>query len=178
MHLKLQNLSETCENRLTVISNLILLKRYTTFNELVIKNTLVKKKTIFVLMEWFHLTQRQISLQKQPLEVFWKKAVLSNFAKFTGKYLYQSLFFNKVADFSLWKETLWHRSFHVNFVKFLRTPFLQNTSGRLLLSFWEDRSFHYKVPFSLSFISLKKTLQWAKSWKKRFHAFYVQSFAF
>ena len=28
---------------------------------------------------------------------------------------------------------LWHRCFPVNFVKFVRTPFLQNTSGRLLL---------------------------------------------
>ena len=71
-----------------------------------------------------------------------------------------SLFFNKAAGFSLWKERLWHRYFYVNFVKFLRTTFLQNTSGRLLLSLWEDRSFQYKVPFSLSFISLKKILQW------------------
>ena len=28
----------------------------------------------------------------------------------------------------------WHRYFPVNFAKFLRTPFLQNTSGQLLLS--------------------------------------------
>ena len=34
--------------------------------------------------------------QKQPPEVFCKKAVLRNFAKFTVKYLCQSLFFNKV----------------------------------------------------------------------------------
>ena len=31
------------------------------------------------------------------------------------------------------KKRLWHRYFPVNFVKFLRTPFLHNTSGRLLL---------------------------------------------
>ena len=30
-------------------------------------------------------------------EVFYKKYVLRNFAKFTGKHLYQSLFFDKVA---------------------------------------------------------------------------------
>ena len=30
-------------------------------------------------------------------EVFRKKSVLRNFTKFTGKYLCQSLFFNKVA---------------------------------------------------------------------------------
>ena len=33
----------------------------------------------------------------------------------------------------LLKKRLWGRCFPVNFVKFLRTPFLQNTSGRLLL---------------------------------------------
>ena len=37
--------------------------------------------------------------QKQPHEVFHEKSVLKNFIKFTGKHLYQSLFFNKVAGF-------------------------------------------------------------------------------
>ena len=45
-----------------------------------------------------------------------KKGVLRNFAKFTGKHLCQSLFFNKVASGAC---------------NFLRTPFSQNTSGRL-----------------------------------------------
>ena len=65
-----------------------------------------------------------------------KKGVLRNFTKFTGKHLCQSLFFNKVAGLrlaTLLKKRLWHRCFPVNFVKFLRTPVLQNTSGRLLL---------------------------------------------
>ena len=34
-------------------------------------------------------------------EVFCKKGVLENVAKSTGKHLYQSLFFNKVADLNL-----------------------------------------------------------------------------
>ena len=34
---------------------------------------------------------------------------------------------------TLQKKKLWYRCFPVNFAKFLRTPFLQNTSGRLLL---------------------------------------------
>ena len=38
-----------------------------------------------------------IGLRFLCLEVFCKKAVLKNFAKFTGKYLCQSLFLNKVA---------------------------------------------------------------------------------
>ena len=63
-------------------------------------------------------------LQKQPPEVFCKKDVLRNFAKFNGKHLCQR-------PAILLKERRWHRCFHVNFSKFLRTPFLQNTSGRL-----------------------------------------------
>ena len=34
---------------------------------------------------------------------------------------------------TLFKKRLWHRCFPVNVVKFLGTPFLRNTSGRLLL---------------------------------------------
>ena len=65
-----------------------------------------------------------------------RKGVLKNFAKFTGKHLCKSLFFNEVAGLrpaTLLKKRLWHRCFPVNFAKFLRTPFLQNTSGRPLL---------------------------------------------
>ena len=54
-----------------------------------------------------------------------KKAVLKNFSKFTGKNLCRSLFFNKVAGLrpaTLLKKGLCHRSFSVNFAKFLRTP--------------------------------------------------------
>ena len=54
-----------------------------------------------------------------------RKVVLRNSIKFTGKHLFQSLFFKK--------ENLWYRCFTMNFAKFLRTPFSQNTSGRILL---------------------------------------------
>ena len=65
-----------------------------------------------------------------------KKSALRNFANFTGKHPCQRLFFNEVVGLrpaTLLKKSLWYRCFPVNFVKFLRTPFLQNTSGRLLL---------------------------------------------
>ena len=65
-----------------------------------------------------------------------KKVVLRDFTKFTGKHLGQSLFFYKVVGLrpaTLLKKRLWHRCFSVKFMKFLRTPLLQNTSGRLLL---------------------------------------------
>ena len=66
-----------------------------------------------------------------------RKGVFRNSTKFIGKHLCQSPFFNKVAAAMLLKKRLWHRSFSVNFAEFLRTPFLQNTSGRLLLTFSE-----------------------------------------
>ena len=65
-----------------------------------------------------------------------RKVVLKNFTKFTGKHLYQTLFFNKVAGLkpaTLLKKRLWLKCFPVNFAKVFRTPFLQNNSGRLLL---------------------------------------------
>ena len=62
-----------------------------------------------------------------------RKGVLRNFAKFTGKHLCKNLFFNKVAV-----NKLWHRCFPVNFAKFLRIPFLQNTLGEC---FWNSIKF-------------------------------------
>ena len=51
-----------------------------------------------------------------------RKGVPTNFAKFTGNNLCQSLFFNKVAGWSL-----------CELCELLRKAFLQNISGRLLL---------------------------------------------
>ena len=73
------------------------------------------------------------------------KGVLRKFTKFTGEHLCQSLFFNKAAGLrpaTLFKKRLWHKCFSVNFVKFLRTSFLENTSGRLFLKkkTWSSRS--------------------------------------
>ena len=66
-----------------------------------------------------------------------KKGVCRNFTKFAEKHLCQSLFFNKVAGLRpaiLLKKRLCHRCYPLDFVEFLRIPFLQNTSGRLLLA--------------------------------------------
>ena len=62
-----------------------------------------------------------------------KKDAFKNFIKFIGKYLCWSLFFNKLRPATLLKKRLKHRCFPVNFVTFLRTPFLQNTYSWLLL---------------------------------------------
>ena len=64
-----------------------------------------------------------------------KKGVLRNFTKFTGKRLCQSAPASECQSATLSNKRLWHRCFPVNFAKFPRTPFLQNTSGRHLLNF-------------------------------------------
>ena len=51
---------------------------------------------------------------------------------FTGKHLWQSRFFNKVAGLrpaTLFKKRRWYRSFPVNFANFQEYLFIQNTSG-------------------------------------------------
>ena len=71
-----------------------------------------------------------------------KKGVLSNLVEFTGKHQCHSLFFNKVAglrSLSLLKKRLWHRSFPVDFVKFLRTSFLHpQTTASVYIGALED----------------------------------------
>ena len=71
-------------------------------------------------------------------ELFCRKGVLRNFAKFTGKHLCQSLFFNKVAGLRpkacmFIKKRLWHGYFHASFVEFLRIPSLIEQRWWLLL---------------------------------------------
>ena len=66
-----------------------------------------------------------------------KKCFLTSASISKSKYydISNKLVFGEMKDAkaTLLKKRLWHRSFPVTFVKFLRTPFLQNTSGRLLL---------------------------------------------
>ena len=71
-----------------------------------------------------------------PTEVFYeKRGVFKNLAKFTGKHLCRSLFYNKVVGIRL------------------STPFLQNTSGRMLLhndglavEVFSNRAFGTRLP--------------------------------
>ena len=65
-----------------------------------------------------------MSFQQQP-EVFYKKAVLTNFAILKKHMCWSFLFIRK---------TLQHRIFLVNIAKLLRTPILKNIYERLLLS--------------------------------------------
>ena len=62
------------------------------------KKPLIRYLTVFWIRLCVKLSEiSRCTWQKQPPEVFYKKGVLKNFAKFTGKHLCQTLFFNKVA---------------------------------------------------------------------------------
>ena len=83
--------------------------------------------------------------------------VLKDLAMFTGKHLCWSLFFNKYEGFKVCnflKKRLQHKGLPVKFAKFLRTPFLQNTSGgcfwkylmnSLFIAFENNEQCHFVV---------------------------------
>ena len=64
-----------------------------------------------------------------------EKGILKSFAKFTGKHPCQILFLIKLQaqPAKLLKNWPWHKCLAANFAKFLRTLFLQDNSGQLLL---------------------------------------------
>ena len=106
-----------------------------------------RKKTCFLVvwkwkigLKWVtrkkeFIQQKNVIYRSSCTEVFCKKGVLRNLAKFTGKHLCQILFFNKVAGLpaTLLKYRIWHKCFPVNFAKFLRTPFVTRHLWWLLL---------------------------------------------
>ena len=68
---------------------------------------------------------------------FCKKGVTRSFAKFARQHLWQSLFFDKIRccrSATSLKTRLQHRCFPVNFVKFVKIPFLQIATERMLLN--------------------------------------------
>ena len=93
------------------------------------------KKLFYKVTCWMY---GQNSYRSSRPQVFCKKGVLKNFAKFKGKHVCQSLFFNKVAGLrpkacNFITKRLWRRCLPRNFVKFLWTPFLIKHLRWLLL---------------------------------------------
>ena len=78
-----------------------------------------------------YFNRSEYSLKKQSPEMFFKKGVLKKFTKLAEKHLCCGFFLSKVAGLRLavlLKKRLWHRCFPVNFAKFFKIAFLQNTS--------------------------------------------------
>ena len=86
-------------------------------------------ETMWVIQKflWNDIQNTQTGTSSRP-EVFCKKGVLRNFAKFTGKYLCQSLFFIKVAGWSrLIKRDTVAQVFSCEFCKISRNTFSYRT---------------------------------------------------
>ena len=106
------------------------------------------------------------------------KGAPKNFVKFTWKHLYRSLFLYKVVFIrlaTLLKKRLRRRCFYENFTKFLRVPFLDNTSGRLLLKVLfcrNDANFKFKQKkIRVMFLLLisKTTDNWVRLTTNKFY---------
>ena len=85
---------------------------------------------------WCNSKQNECLCRSSRSKGFYKKFVLRNFPKSTRKHLCQSLFFEKVRrcrSATSWKTRLQCECFLLSISKPVRTPFLQNTTGRLLL---------------------------------------------
>ena len=79
-----------------------------------------------------------VTHEKQPTEVFSRKALLKNFAIFTEKHRCLGLFLTKVQAFKACKfikKRLQRECFSANIAKFSRTPIVKNICKRLLLTY-------------------------------------------
>ena len=124
-------MSESLFNRVVVLKTCNFIKKRLQHNCFPVNIAKFLRTAFF-----YRIPHHYYFLQKQPPEVFYRnRRSFKNFTKFAGKHLCQSLFFNKVAGrpTTLLKR-IWHRCFRVNFLKFLRTPFLQSTFGQLNIS--------------------------------------------
>ena len=112
--------------------------------------TLLKRKSNTGIFLWI---LRILYIQKQPPEVLYNKGVLRNLAKFTGKQLCQSFFFNK--------ETL-TQVFSCEFCEisrnnfFYRTPLVAASSNQFYFSWWFQRE--QKFNNSLKFVYIRLNL--------------------
>ena len=100
-------------------------------------------------------------------EVFFKKRCSWKFHKIDRKTPVPETLFNKVAGLrpaTLLKKSLWHRCFPVNFEQFLKTPSLQNKSGRLLLD-WKE-----PLPVALWLVDIKFIFNIQRNVKYKIHS--------
>ena len=92
-----------------------------------------RKAELYNCRLWKRLTTDLIWYYRSSyLEVFCRKGTLKKFLEIHRKTPVPEPLFNKVAGLrpeTLLKKRLWRRSFPVNFEKFLRISFLENTSG-------------------------------------------------
>ena len=104
--------------------------------------------TLMILALCMYSSDKIVDIQNQPPEVFFvKRCFFINSQNSQENTCARVPFLIKLQASGLMpatisKKRLWHRCFPVNFAKFLRISFLQNTSGRLLLDIVISRLRH------------------------------------
>ena len=98
-----------------------ILRKESLFFRLILRQSFKSDFYFWLFLILTEAATRGVLCKKVLLEI-WQNSQENNCAKVSFLINLQAL-----------KKRLWHRCFPVDFVKFLRTPFLQNTSGRLLL---------------------------------------------
>ena len=108
------------------------------------------------LKPWLH---REDAQNKFKCQMLCGIGILNrNFAKFTENTCVRDSFL-KIWRPEACNKRLWHRCFSVSFVKFLRTPSLQNTSRQLLLTFnrcWFKKPCLLMMPFHCIILNFVK----------------------
>ena len=94
-----------------------------TFGGLLLFDNRVIKNDIYMILPFICRKPIVLSFRSSHRRCSLKKGVLKNFAKVTGKHLWQSLFFNK---------GVFAQVFSCEFCQLFKKTFLQNTSRRLL----------------------------------------------
>ena len=96
-------LKDINKDNITLSTDVVLLSLSSTLNKYLFTSSVQPKKVLpFILLlvnSWTsdsHTQKINVDSQKQPPEVFFKKGILKNFAKFRGKNLCQIIFFDKV----------------------------------------------------------------------------------
>ena len=103
-------------------------------------------------------------------QVWWPQTLWKWRYKYSCKYGY----FTAKVTATILKKRLWHRCFPVNFTKFLRTPFLTEHLGWLLL---EIGGLIFGIYVMLLFAPLyyKQVFNWYRVYQKCFQAFLIFS---
>ena len=117
-------------------------------------NGIVRAVSFYEFLDFLcQFVAKSISFRRSHQRCSVEKYVLRNFAK-SQKITCGRVSFNKVANLkpaTLLKKRLWHRPFPVSFVKYLKTPFLQNTSDGCFCSLQVVREFQLVPGSSSSF---------------------------
>ena len=151
------------------ISNLLFLRLTKTVKQLFVclykhnRNLKTDKKKSFLIYILFSLVSRNVFVFSRKLHLMWIIHLQEQLPEVLQEKVFLEISQNskeitcdRVSFLTAFKKGLWHRCFPVSFAKFLRTPFLQNISGRLLL--------HVLVlTFHLSDFSLTSDCQEIKS---------------